>query len=140
MSGDLAIASTCAVARWGSTPVGFVAGILQGASGVSAPVSVTFLSIVRLDRETFIVTIAVFFIAMGVVQAPTLMAMGLLDWRTGGLSLLAVLPLLAGMPLGEAIIRRVSRQWFDRLIMLVLAVMAVMLVVSTQFPASAATG
>ena len=44
------------------------------------------------------------------------------------------------MPLGEAIIRRVSRQWFDRLIMLVLAVMAVMLVVSTQFPASAATG
>ena len=102
--------------------------------------SVTFLSIVRLDRETFIVTIAVFFIAIGLVQAPTLIAMGLLDWRTGGLSLLAVLPLLAGMPLGEAIIRRVSRQWFDRLIMLVLAVMAVMLVVSTQFPAGAATG
>ena len=127
-------------ATWLSAPVGFVAGILQGASGVSAPVSVTFLSIVRLDRETFIVTIAVFFIAMGVVQAPTLIAMGLLDWRTGGLSLLAVLPLLAGMPLGEAIIRRVSRQWFDRLIMLVLAVMAVMLVVSTQFPASAAIG
>ncbi|MEC8153679.1 MAG: TSUP family transporter, partial [Pseudomonadota bacterium] len=127
-------------ATWLSAPVGFVAGILQGASGVSAPVSVTFLSIIRLDRETFIVTIAVFFVAMGVVQAPTLIAMGLLDWRTSGLSLLAVLPLLAGMPLGEAIIRRVSRQWFDRLIMLVLAVMAVMLVVSTQFPASAATG
>ncbi len=44
------------------------------------------------------------------------------------------------MPLGEAIIRRVSRQWFDRLIMLVLAVMAVMLILSTRFPAGPAAG
>ena len=49
-------------------PAGFLAGNLQGATGVSAPVSISFLSAMRLDRLAFLATISVFFALMSVVQ------------------------------------------------------------------------
>ena len=48
-------------------PVGLVAGVMQGAGGISAPVSLTFLDSMRLERGAFISTVSVFFAAMGLV-------------------------------------------------------------------------
>ena len=124
-------------ALWLTPFAGFIGGILQGASGVSAPVSVTFLSLIRLSREQFIASISLFFLAMGVVQLPALMALGIMDVRTGILSCLAVLPLLVGMRVGELIITRLDRQWFDRSVMLVLALMAGLLLFNAGLGISA---
>lgn len=115
---------------WLAPFAGLIGGILQGASGVSAPVSVTFLSLIRLSREQFIASISLFFLAMGVVQLPALIALGIMDARTGILSCLAVLPLLLGMRVGEFIITRLDRHWFDRIVMLILAVMAILLFIN----------
>ena len=58
-----------------SMPVGVISGALQGASGISAPVSLSFLNAMRLERPTFIATVSVFFLMMTVTQIPALMAL-----------------------------------------------------------------
>lgn len=117
-------------ARWITPVAGTIAGILQGASGLSAPVSVTFLSMIRLTREAFMATISLFFLALAFVQLPALIALGIMDLRTGILSCLAVLPLLLGMRIGEWVILRVDRVWFDRCVISILALMAGLLLVN----------
>jgi len=109
-------------------PVGTFAGFLQGAAGISAPISVTFLSALHLNRHPFIATIAIFFFALALVQLPTLALIGLLDGPTLLLSGAAIIPLLAGMRLGDAIIQRAKPIWFERAIMSVLVLMAIILV------------
>ncbi len=111
-----------------SGPVGVVGGVLQGAGGMSAPVSVTFLNAMGLPRPQFIATISVFFAMMSVVQIPTLAALGILTADRAALSLLALIPLFAGMPVGAWLARKISVQAFDRVTLAVLAVIAVKLI------------
>lgn len=107
--------------------VGLVAGVMQGAGGISAPVSVTFLNAMRLGRGEFIATISVFFMAMSVLQIPALAALGILTWERVGLAAAAALPLFGAMPLGEWAARRISKAAFDRVVLILLAVIAVRL-------------
>jgi len=112
--------------RW-SAGAGFVGGVMQGAGGISAPVSVTWLNAMRMERYEFIATISVFFLMMSAFQIPTQIALGVLDWERAGLALLAAIPLFGAMPLGEWAAKRVSRQTFDRLILGLLTVVALRL-------------
>lgn len=118
---DYALARTLAV------PAGFIAGILQGAAGISAPVSVTYLHAIHLPRERFIPTISAMFAAMSIVQLPSLIGVGIMTWQTFLISIVACIPLFAGMPLGAAMVKRVGAQLFDRLIMALLLAIAIML-------------
>ena len=52
--------------------VGFIGGTLQGAAGISAPVSITFLNTIKLARLTFIAVVSMFFVNMSVVQTTVL--------------------------------------------------------------------
>ena len=108
-------------------PAGIAAGTLQGAAGISAPVSVSFLNAMRLERPVFIATLSAFFIAMSVVQLPALAVMGLLTPVLFALSLLAVLPILAFMPLGAWLANKLSAEGFDRLVLIMLSVLAIRL-------------
>lgn len=107
-----------------SAAAGFAGGVMQGAGGLSAPVSVTFLNAMRLERAEFIGTISVFFLMMSVTQVPGLIAVGLLDLKGIGLGLLACIPLFGAMPIGAIAARRVSKEVFDRLILIFLAIVA----------------
>ena len=108
-------------------PVGFVGGVMQGAGGISAPVSLTFLNAMRLERAEFIGSIAVFFFAMSVTQIPSLFALGILDMERLGLGLAAAIPLFGAMPLGAWAARRISRETFDKVVLGILAVVALRL-------------
>lgn len=119
-----------ATANRAALPVGVIAGGLQGAAGVSAPVSVTFLNSVRIPREAFIATISIYFVALGIVQMPVLAQLGVMTWERLGWSFLAVIPLFAGMPIGARLVARVGPAGFDRVILAVLAAMAMMLAIS----------
>jgi uncharacterized membrane protein YfcA len=117
-----------AVAQGLSGPVGLVSGLLQGAAGLSAPVSITFLNAVRLERAGFIAVASLFFAAMSVTQVPALAAFGLLTVPILVASLAAGVLILSAMPLGRVLARRISAATFDRLILGLLAVVAVKLV------------
>ncbi|MAQ83589.1 MAG: hypothetical protein CMH12_10185 [Maritimibacter sp.] len=109
-------------------PAGFLAGNLQGATGVSAPVSISFLSAMRLDRLAFLATISVFFALMSVVQIPVLWAYGLMDWQRTAYGIAAIVPLLAFMPVGNYIARFVPPKLFDRIIMVLLTLVALRMI------------
>lgn len=116
---------------WGDRlvlPMGVLGGIMQGAGGISAPVSVTFLNALRLDRAVFITTISVFFAMMSVVQIPALWALGLLGPERLFQGLLAFGLLFAGMPVGERLARHMSASAFDRVMLALLAVISLRLV------------
>ncbi len=107
-----------------SGPVGGIAGILQGATGVSAPISITFLNAMKLDREAFMATISAFFLATALVQTPLLTGFGFMTAERFWLSCLALVPLLAFMPVGSWLTSHLSRQTFDRVILTLLALLA----------------
>ncbi len=118
---SLSLAERLAVA------VGLLGGVLQGAAGISAPISITFLNATRMERLTFIATISVFFAAMTIVQIALLAVWGVLTVERTLLSTLAILPLLSGMPVGAYLARRISRDAFNTAILILLALIAVRL-------------
>ncbi len=115
-----------AAERW-AIPVGAFAGALQGAGGVSAPVSVTFLNAMRLERGQFVATISVFFAVMSVAQIPLLASYGFMSLEKLTWSVLALAPLFGGMRLGAWVGRRVSKSAFDASVMALLAVVSLKL-------------
>jgi len=110
-------------------PAGFVGGILQGAVGISAPVSLTFLNAMRMERAQFIATVSVFFAAMSAVQIPALVGVGVMTAERAVMSLAACIPLFGAMPLGAFLARHISRETFDKLMLVILAVVATRLLV-----------
>lgn len=116
------------VAQRVAGPVGVIAGILQGAAGISAPVSASFLSAIKLSREHFITTISIFFVSMTLVQIPMLSMLGFMTLGTVKLGVVALLPLLVGMPIGTWLARQMNAKTFDGLILGMLLILSAKLV------------
>ena len=105
-------------------PVSVLAGIMQGAAGISAPISLTFISALRLERAAFIGTISAFFLAMSLVQLPALWGVGLLTGEKLLYSLGLCIPLFAAMPLGGWLARFIPPAMFERIVMALLVLIA----------------
>ena len=113
------------LARRAGPPVGTAAGILNGATGISAPVGVTFIHWMGLERDAHVFAVSTMFFVMGAVQLPAMFAARLMQpaWLLEGA--LALLPILLAMPVGRALSQRMSRTAFDRLILVFLGVIGV---------------
>lgn len=122
-----------ALGRRLAAPAGFLGGVLQGASGVSAPASITFLNAMKLERPAFIGTITLFFVSMSMVQIPMLVAYGFMTPPIVLLGLGALGVIIASMPLGAYLALHVSRETFDRTILVLLAIIALRLVVTSLY-------
>lgn len=116
-----------AAARRFAPIVGAVAGFLQGATGVSAPVSVTFVNGMRLSRPQFVLTVSALFLAFVLTQIPVLTLAGVLTWQRAFYSALALAPVAAGMPIGGWLARYLDAKAFDRVILVLLAAIALKL-------------
>jgi len=110
-----------------SLPAGLAAGMLQGASGISAPFSISFLNAMRLERPKFIATISFFFAAITGLQIVSLIYLGIFSGHSALISMGAMLPILAFMPVGAALARRLSKESFDRAILILLGLLALKL-------------
>ena len=106
---------------------GLASGVLQGATGISAPVSLTFLASVNLTRPQFILAASVLFVTFALIQLPSLAVAGILTWERALFSLLALAPVLVAMPAGARVAGHLSQQAFDRVILVLLVAMAVKL-------------
>lgn len=110
-------------------PVALTSGVLQGAAGISAPLSLTFVSSLGLERAAFIATISAFFLSMSVLQLPTLWTLGILTPQRLVISAVACLPLFGAMPIGAWLARFVDRRSFDRIVLMLLTVVALRLLI-----------
>ncbi|MHA1157761.1 MAG: sulfite exporter TauE/SafE family protein [Alphaproteobacteria bacterium] len=117
------------IARLLALPAGIGGGVLQGATGLSAPVTLTFLNAVRLERPIHMFTVSTLFLVFVAVQIPALSYAGILTVDRFWLSVLAVAPTVLAMPLGARLASRLPAQAFDRVILALLAVLAVKMLV-----------
>lgn len=122
------IALTLETAKRFGPLAGIGAGILQGATGISAPIGVTFIHAMSLGRDAMVFAASAMFFVLGLVQLPTLLAMGELEaiWVVQGV--LALVPILIFMPLGQKLADKLSRQAFDRVILGFLGLMGLKMV------------
>jgi uncharacterized membrane protein YfcA len=119
-------------ALWLATPAGVAAGALQGATGVAGPVVATFLNAMRLDRPPYVFAASAMFLLFALVQLPALLVAGIMTWRIMLEGALAVLPALAMMSVGGWLARFMKPQTFDRIILGLLAVIALQLLVKAS--------
>ncbi len=103
---------------------GFAAGVLQGATGISSPIGVTFIHAMRLHRTAHVFAVSAMFLLFGLVQLPALAIAGIMTWPVFMQGLFALAPALAMMPVGAWLAGRLSQAAFDRAILALLAVVA----------------
>lgn len=111
-----------------SGAAGTLGGLLQGATGISAPASITFLNAMRLPREAFIGTVSIFFVTMTAMQIPALWGVGLLSIERIGAGFAALAVVFMFMPVGTWLGRRASPKVFDVVMIGVLGVIALRIV------------
>ena len=102
--------------RWCSPLVGLVTGAVTGATGVGAVPLAPYLSSLDLDKEEMIQALGLAFTVSMLALAVGLALEARFHAAVAGGSLLALLPALAGMALGQRIRERMSpaafRRWF----------------------------
>ncbi len=113
-----------------AAPMGFLAGLPGGTTGVSAPVIMMYMSAINLVRGSFIFGISVYFIAMGSGQFVWLGLAGLMTWELAAASALTLIPLALGMGLGQKIGEHVSQTQFENVIQSILAILGLKLLLN----------
>ncbi len=104
-------------------------GTLQGATGISAPIRVTFIHSMNLDRAAHVFAVSAMFLTFSVVQLPSLWIAGLArpEWLLQGV--LALVPIMLFMPVGQWASSKLSRKAFDRMILVFLGVLGLKMVI-----------
>ena len=103
-------------------------GVLQGSAGLSAPISITFLNSMKLERNQFIPTISVYFGVMSIFQMPTLYYYDFLNIEIIILSIISTIVLMCFMPLGSWIAKSISKETFDRVTLILLGFIALRII------------
>jgi uncharacterized membrane protein YfcA len=112
--------------------VGGVAGVFQGAVGISGPIVGSWIHSYRLSRSAHILSVTSLFFITGLAQLIVLISTGELTGRVSA-TLLACIPVLASIPIGTRLRNSVSGRGFDLAIVGMLGFSAVALCVRTFF-------
>jgi uncharacterized membrane protein YfcA len=116
------------VTRYSAPPVGLASGVLQGATGMSGPLIATYLHSYRLQKEAYVVSITTVFQVFALVQAITLLSVGLYSTERLAVSVLSLIPTMLVLPLGARFAGRLSRRTFDLIVLALLVATAIKLV------------
>jgi uncharacterized protein len=117
--------------RWLSPVVGFVTGLATGATGVFVLPSVPYLQALGLARDELVQALGLTFTVSTVGLTLALSQRGLITSDLAMLSLVAVLPALLGMVLGQALRRRLSAARFKTFFFWGVLLLGVQLVVKS---------
>lgn len=107
---------------------GAIAGVFQGAIGISGPIVAPWFQCYRLSQSAFIFSIAASFGVTGFVQIVVLALRDGFDGRLG-IAVLAIPSSLLAMTIGARARRRLPAELFERLVLAVLAAAGVAIVV-----------
>jgi uncharacterized protein len=110
--------------------VGGVAGLFQGAVGISGPIVGSWIHSYRLGRGAHILSVTSLFFITGLTQLIVLVGSGELSGRVTA-SLLACIPVLLSIPIGTRLRNSVSIRGFDLAIVGMLAVSGLALMLQT---------
>lgn len=107
--------------------VGLVSGVLQASTGISAPTSITFMHALGLAPRAFVFAVSTMFLLFSVAQLVALAVAGIMSWGRFLEGWIALVPVVLMMPVGARASSLLSRQAFDRIILGLLAALALKL-------------
>ena len=113
--------------RWWSAGVGALSGLMGGVSSLTGPVVITYLMSLRLPREVFVGSISVIYLAGALPLYGSMAARGRVSLGNAALSVLALLPMAAGLAIGKRLRGRLGEAEFRRLLLAFLTVVALAL-------------
>ena len=100
--------------RWLSPLVGFVTGMLNGATGVFVIPTAPYLTFLRLDKEELVQIVGINALICPLALAAALLAHGQLRIEVAGSWIVALVFSLAGMYVGQIVRRRTDEKAFRR--------------------------
>jgi uncharacterized protein len=109
--------------RWVGPTVGFGAGVLNGISTVNGPPLVMYLMSLRLGKEDFVAAYGLIALCGAIPLALSYAWVGILGWQELWLSILALVPVFAGMWAGERIRHRIDPVLFRKVLLIALIVL-----------------
>ncbi len=114
--------------RW-SPLVGGVAGVMQGAVGVSGPVVATWMHGYRLPKQAYVFSVTAIFGVSGAVQLGLLLVAGRFTVELALVSSLALVAVVAMVPLGTRLRHRLGGPAFEHAVLGVLVLSGLALLV-----------
>jgi len=105
-------------------PAGLLTGVFQGTVGVSTPVSVTFVLSQGLKRDPYLLETQSIFTVMAVSQIIALSAFGIMTPRLAAAAVAGLVPMMAGLWVGQRIADHVGNRAFEWLTLAVLSLIA----------------
>ena len=109
--------------------VGGVAGLFQGAAGVSGPIVTPWFLCIDIDRDTFIYAIASFFALTQIGQLVVAAINQLYATDTLVIGLLMIPLGIVSLPIGAIIRERISVSAFEKVVIVLLAISAATLLI-----------
>jgi hypothetical protein len=122
------IAISPGLERWVGPLAGALAGLLGGVSSLFGPPLIIFLVGLRLAKDEFVAAIALLYLLGGIPLLFGLMFQGIVAGEELLLSVLAMLPVAAGMLIGQRLRARLNGPLFTKLILGFMAFLAVSLI------------
>lgn len=107
--------------------MGFLTGLITGATGVFVMPAVPYLQALDLDKEALVQMLGLSFTVSTLALAAGLYWQGALQFEQFGVSMLAIVPALLGMWLGQCIRARISAKRFKQVILVFLALLGLQL-------------
>ena len=97
---------------WLSPPVGLAAGLVTAATGTFVIPGLLYLQALGLEKEDFVQALGIYFLVSTFALAGNLLHAGVLSPSVAATSLVALLPAVAGMGLGQLARLRLSEDLF----------------------------
>ncbi len=119
--------------RWVGPLVGTANGILTGMTGSFVFPGVLYLQAIGLPRDMFIQAMGILFTTSTVALGVSLGGHNLLEFETGMVSALAVLPALVGMMLGLRLRKKLPEALFRRVFFLGLLALGLFIIARSLF-------
>lgn len=107
--------------------VGLLSGLLGGVSSLTGPVIITYLMALRLRRDEFVGSISIIYLSAALPLYGAMLLFGRLGPTELTGSLLALVPMAAGLLAGKALRQHLDDNRFRRVLLVFLIVLAILL-------------
>ena len=121
-------AISAAQERFLNPAVGLVAGFLGGLSNLFGPPLIMYLVALKLEKDDFVTTIGLLFVIASLTLYSTFAVVGVLTFDNAIGSLIAAVPVMAGVFIGTRLRSRIPQKTFERVLMVVLILVGLNLI------------
>jgi uncharacterized membrane protein YfcA len=116
------------LAKYLSPVIATIAGLSQGATGISGPVVATWIHSYRLQAQVYVFGVSIMFLVIAFVHLVAVSGIGLMHQDRLWQGLLAIIPSLLFVQIGMWTTPHISPKWFNRMVIAIVIVMEAKLI------------